>query len=54
MCLHGDLCSIPFNSICNMTTFGKKNVDSTPGVECVCVREEYCACMVLYAPFPLV
>ena len=53
MCMHGVLCSIPFNLINSMTTFRKKNVlsfDPTPGIECVC-KDRICACMVLYAPF---
>ena len=56
MCLHGALCSIPINFICNMTTFRKKIVltfDPTPGVEGVC-KDRICACMVLFAPFPLI
>ena len=31
MCLHGVLCSIHFNLICNMTSFRKKRL--TPGAE---------------------
>ena len=27
MCLHGTLCSIPLNIICDMTTFSKKIFD---------------------------
>ena len=55
MCLHGALCSIPFNLICN-DYFRKKNVltfDPNPGVEGVC-KDRICACMVLFAPFPLI
>ena len=50
MCLHGTLCSIPFDLIFNMTTFRKKNVmtfDPTPGVG-LCVKTEYmlaCCCI---------
>ena len=55
MCLHGALCSIPFNLICNMATFSKKvlPLDPTPGVEVVC-KDRMCACMVLYSPFSLI
>ena len=45
MCLHGALCSILVNLICNMTTFRKKNVltfDPTLGVEGVC-KDRICA-----------
>ena len=57
MCLHGALCSIPFNLICNMTTFSKKKCFDllTPpqGVKGVC-KDRICASKVLYAPFPLI
>ena len=52
MCLHGALCSILFNLICNRTTF-RKNVltfDLTPGVEGVCKDRTY-ACMLLHSSF---
>ena len=38
--LHGALCSMTTNLMCNMTTFRKKNAltfDPTPGVEGVCL-----------------
>ena len=35
MCLHGALSSIPFNLLCNMTTF-RKSILTNPGVEGVC------------------
>ena len=52
MCMHGVLCSIPFNLINSMATFRKNalSFDPTPGIECVC-KDRVCACMVLYAPF---
>ena len=49
MCLHGALCSIPFNVICNMTSFRKINVltfDPTLGVEDVC-KDRISGCIVL-------
>ena len=56
MCLHKALCSIPFNLLCNMTTFRKKNVstfDLTPGDEGVCVR--LCVHVAAFAiPFNLI
>ena len=52
MCLQGALCSIPFNLICNVTTFRKKmTFDPTLRIEGVC-KDRICACMVLYAPLP--
>ena len=54
MCLHGAVSSIPFNLICNMSTFRKKNVltfDPTPGVKGVC-KDRICACIMVYAPPP--
>ena len=59
MCLHGALCSVSFNLICNLTTFRKECVylltsPLGPSV-CVCVsKDRICACMVLYVPFPLI
>ena len=46
-------CSKPhsLNLICNMTTFRK--IDPTPGAEGVC-KDRICACIGLYAPFPLI
>ena len=52
MCLHGALCSIFFNLICNMTTFRRKkcfDFDPTQGSR-VCVKSEYmymlaCCCI---------
>ena len=51
MCLCGALGSIPFNLICNMTTFRKNDLTPTQGLK-VCVRNRICACVVLYAQFP--
>ena len=52
MCVHGALCSISFNLICNMTIFRrKKNVltFATPQGLRVCVlKNRICDCMVLY------
>ena len=57
MCLHGALCSISFNLKCNMTLFSKKKKltfwPHPRGSVCVC-KDRICACMVLYAPFPLI
>ena len=56
MCLHGDLFSITFSLICNMTTFSKNCFDllnPPQGVEDVC-KGRIRACMVLYDPFPLI
>ena len=56
MCLHCALCSIPFNLICNMTTFSKKkgfDFDHTLGSR-VCIRTENVLAFVCYAPFPLI
>ena len=55
ICFHCDLCSIPFNLICNMTTFRKKN-DLTfwthpRGQGCVCAENIYyhvAACIVSF------
>ena len=44
MCVHGALCSIPFNSIYNMTPFSKKmwfDVLTSPQGSEVCERTEY-------------
>ena len=52
LCVHGALCSIPINLICNMTTF-RKNVlkfDSALGVEGVC-KDRICACMLVHSSF---
>ena len=59
MCLHGALCSIPFNLICNMTTFRKKKnstFDLTPGVEGVCVcKDRICLHIAAFViPFNLI
>ena len=48
MCLHGALRSIPFNLICNMTTFRKKCFDGTTRATGMC-KDRICACFVLYA-----
>ena len=50
MCLHVALCSIPFNLICNMTTFSLKCFDllTSPQGSRVFVRTEYvlvCCCI---------
>ena len=50
------LSSIPFNLICNMTTFSEKNVlpfNPTPGVEGVC-KDRICGCMLLHSSSPLI
>ena len=49
------LSSIPFNLICNMTTFRKKCFDllTEPQRPNVC-KDKICACVVLYAPFLLI
>ena len=43
MCLHDALCSIPFNFVCNMTTFSDKMfcLKTPPQGLRVCVRIEY-------------
>ena len=51
MCVHGAI-SIPFQLICNMTTFRKKCFVLS-GVDGVC-KDRMCAFMVLYVPFPLI
>ena len=51
MCLHGALSSIPFNLLCNMTTF-RKSILTQPQGSRVYVMT-LCAYMELYAPFPL-
>ena len=51
MCLHGALCSIPFNLICNMTTFSKemfRPFDPTPGAEGES-KDRICDCMLLHS-----
>ena len=55
MCLHGALCSIPINLICNMTTFREKsfNLWPHPRVEGVC-KDRICVCMVIQATFALI
>ena len=56
MCLHGGLCSIPFNLICNTTTFKKKTVltfDPTLGAKGVC-KDRICACVLLHSLFSLI
>ena len=50
MCLHGALCSIAFNLICNMTTFSKNDLTLThpPQGSSVSVRTEHvlaCCCI---------
>ena len=54
MCLHGALCSIPFNLIGSMTIFSK-NILTPPQLLRGCVRTEdrKYACMVLEAEFHL-
>ena len=49
------LCSIPFNLICSIATLRKHilTFDPTQGVEGVC-KNRIWACVVLYAPFPLI
>ena len=56
MCLHGALCSVPINLICNMTTFRKKKsfyllIPSGDGGVC---KDRICAYMVLYCTFHLI
>ena len=55
MCLHGALCSIPINLICNMTTFRKKIVDLWP---CSrgrgCVKGQAMCLHLLHLSFPLI
>ena len=53
MCLHGALCSIPFNVLCNMTTFSKKYFDPTQGIEDVSTCKIF-ATMLLHVSFPLI
>ena len=53
MCSHGALCSIPFNLICNNTTFRFFYTLTHLGVKGVSKDRIY-VCMVLYAPFPLI
>ena len=50
MCLHVALPCIPFNLICDMTTFKKKILTPPEGVG----KDRIRACMVLYGPFPLI
>ena len=55
-CLHVGLHFIPFNLICNMTTFREDKYltfDPTTGVEGVC-KDRIFLFMMLYAPFPLI
>ena len=49
MRLHGALCSIPLNLICNMSTFSIKKGLTPPQGSMVCVRTE-----LPYAPLPLI
>ena len=49
MRLHGALCSIPLNLICNMSTFSDKTGLIPSQWSMVCVRTE-----LLYAPLPLI
>ena len=53
--LHGALHSVPFSLFCNMTTFRFlfSFFDPTPGIEVVC-KDGICACVVLYALFPII
>ena len=56
MCLHGAPCSIPFNLICNMTTFWNGNIltfHPTPGTDGV-YRGRICACILLHLSIPLI
>ena len=52
LCLHDALCSIPFNSICNMTTFRKNDLLTPPQGTKGVFEDRICACILLYAPFP--
>ena len=55
MYLHGALCPIPFNLICNKTTY-RKNVltfDPIPGTEGVS-KDRMCACKLLHSRFDLI
>ena len=53
MCLHGALSSVPFNLIGIMTSQIFSPFDSTPGTDGE-RKDRTCACMVLYAQFPLI
>ena len=50
--LHGLLCFIPLNVICNMTTFRKDKNDPTAGVQGVCKGKSFTS-ILLYTSFPL-
>ena len=56
MCLHGNLCSIHFNLICNMTTFRKKvlTIGPTPGVEGVLGENIWLHLAASVIPFKLI
>ena len=51
MCLHGALSSIPFNLLCNMTTFRKSILTQRQGSRVYVMT--LCAYMELYVPFSL-